>query len=267
MKLFSNIIHHAVFIFLCFSITSFKISSVSSFENGLSGHLSRSQKCYIPGLAFDARVIGKRRVDGCPEWRSGLYSSNSAQQSDSFEPPFVAPTLGTTITVSYAGQACNITVGINESILAALERQSTFIQSHLTALPDLPSDCRRGNCLTCAASLMWEENDDSPFLDTEFIHTQDDGLSPAMSEMIANKGYILTCSSFITPQRSAPAMRLELGVQEDVWKEVYRDRFTTAESQLTAQAAMARVLRKSAERNLPDWIRATERVLRQTEME
>jgi ferredoxin len=251
MKCVPTFIHHVLFFLLfCVFVTIIRLGFVSSFESGLPGRLFRSKQFSIGG------------------WRSGLYSSSSAQQNDSFETPLVEHALGTTITVSYAGKSCNITVGNSESILSALERQSTFVKSQLTDLPDLPSDCRRGNCLTCAASLVWKSvEDDAPLVDAEFISTQDDGLSPTMSEMIAKKGYILTCSSFITPQRSAPAIRLELGVQQDVWKEVYRDRFATAESQLTARAAMARVLRQSAERNLPDWMRATERVLRQTEIE
>ena len=69
--------------------------------------------------------------------------------------------IGTTVTVSYEGQSCNIIVLPNESILAALERQSIYVQSQLTTLPDMPSDCRRGNCMTCAA-LIKNNNNKSP---------------------------------------------------------------------------------------------------------
>jgi hypothetical protein len=44
---------------------------------------------------------------------------------------------GTTIKVSYEGQSCDIKVLPNESILSALERQSLYVQSQLTALPDM----------------------------------------------------------------------------------------------------------------------------------
>lgn len=247
---------HSLFFLLLFRFktsTNFVQFFVLSFDIYHSNCLIQSRK--INDQWFIKYIGRHRRWDIVRDRRSGCYSSHCSDivEDQSLDRP------GTTITVSYAGQACNITVGSNESILSALERQSTYIQSHLTNLPDLPSDCRRGNCLTCAASLIWPPRTDS----NQILHTLDDGLSPAMSELMVEKGYILTCSSFLPP--SAPVLRLELGVQDDVWKDVYRDRFTTPETQLAARSAMARVLRQSAESNLPEWMRSTEEVLRQTE--
>ena len=189
--------------------------------------------------------------------------------------------IGTTVTVSYEGQSCNIIVLPNESILAALERQSIYVQSQLTTLPDMPSDCRRGNCMTCAA-LIKNNNNKSPSsrgnYDRLVIRNEDNGLSPTISKMIAEQGYVLTCSSFLrSPHHDDPAitsnsssnviLQFELSVQTEIWNEIYDHRFTSPETETVARAAMARVLRQSAERNPQEWIQSTERILRQTEIE
>jgi ferredoxin len=179
--------------------------------------------------------------------------------------------LGTNIAVSYDGESCHIIVLPNESILSALERQSIQVQSHLTSLPDTPSDCRRGNCMTCAALV---KNPSTTNLNERLLIRMDEnGLSPAMSELITEQGYVLTCSSFLrdheadTSMHSVSVLELELGVQNDIWNEIYANRFTTPETQLIARAAMARVLRQAAERNPQEWLTSTEKVLRQTELE
>jgi ferredoxin len=218
----------------------------------------------------------------CTQWCRGISNNNggllkslpyeSHEHQQQHNQPI--PPIGkwSNITVSYEGQTCDVTVMPNESILAALERQSMHIRMHLTALPDMPSDCRRGNCLTCAASIVDRRSgalavDELALSDSlDVVRSNGDGLSPAMSKLISDKGYVLTCSSFIEQkQSSASSLRLELGVQDDVWYEVYSNRFKTPETELAARTAMARVLRQSAERNVEEWARATERALRQTE--
>jgi hypothetical protein len=108
--------------------------------------------------------------------------------------------------------------------------------------------------------------------------TNDNGLSPTISKMIADQGYLLTCSSFVIPPQSdgtattttnssSSVLQIELGVQNEIWNEVYDNRFTCPDTQLIARAAMARVLRQSAERNPNEWIQSTERILRQTDIE
>ena len=178
--------------------------------------------------------------------------------------------IGTTITVSYEGQSCNIQVLPNESILSALERQAKYVQSQLTTLPDMPSDCRRGNCMTCAAQIRNHHRNHNN--QDVIIRRHDNGLSPIISNLIADQGYLLTCSSFVAPPRQHDAttttsdtsnmIQLELGVHHEIWQEVYDRRFTTPETQYVAQAAMARVLRQSAERNPEEWRQSTERLLR-----
>ncbi len=178
--------------------------------------------------------------------------------------------IGTTVAVSYEGQSCNIQVLPNESILSALERQAKYVQSQLTTLPDMPSDCRRGNCMTCAALIRnhHHNNDNQDVI----IRPDDNGLSPIISSLIADQGYLLTCSSFVTPPHqhdittttldTSNILQLELGVHHEIWQEVYDRRLTAPETQLVAQAAMARVLRQSAERNPEEWRQSTERLLR-----
>ena len=105
------------------------------------------------------------------------------------------------------------------------------------------------------------------------VRTNDNGLSPTISKMIADQGYVLTCSSFvISPQNDNTAgtcevLQIELGVHNEIWNEVYDHRFTSPETQLVARSAMARVIRQSAERNPLEWIQSTEKILGQTETE
>lgn len=86
-----------------------------------------------------------------------------------------------------------------------------------------------------------------------------------MSRLVLDKGYVLTCSSYVTES----GLRLQLGGNHRLWTEVYASpgRFTTYDAQLAARSAMARVIRKSAERNVEQWTRETEKVLRKTEAE
>jgi len=102
------------------------------------------------------------------------------------------------LTVSHEGRSCQVTVHQGETILAALERQAALLRRHLTGLPlDLPSDCRRGNCLTCAARVVVvDDNGEKDGATTTKIQ-QNNGLSPAISQLVADKGYVLTCSSYV----------------------------------------------------------------------
>jgi len=170
------------------------------------------------------------------------------------------------ITVSFEGQSCTVTVQPGETILSALERQSQHLRRHLHGLPEMPSDCRRGNCLTCAASLVVDEDNENERA-TNPTNTrpgwvqQKDGLSPSMSKLVASKGYVLTCSSFVEQS----GLQLELGENHNLWQEVYASpgRFTTDQAQLAARSAMAKVIRKYDERNLDQWAKETERALKQ----
>ena len=148
------------------------------------------------------------------------------------------------VEVSLDGRSSIISVNHGESILNALERQmSSFI----------PSDCRRGNCLTCAgmhvdgsvqASLVQKEN----------------GLSPDMDAFLLTKKYVLTCSSYVVGN----GIKLQLGINDKVWDVMYKDRIQEGEKvQRLCQEASARAMRKAAQANIEDWKRKTEKTLRE----
>ena len=215
--------------------------------------------------AFASKSCQRRQVAHKP-WTDVVRNSlddNSAGQHDENEQSTpsdgavasATAAIAPTLTVSYGGQSCEITVLPEETILAALERQSQHLKSHLTALPEMPSDCRRGNCLTCAASCSSQEQQLTAHI------TVRDGLSPVMSKLVADKGFVLTCCSYLT---QSSGLQLQLGTNHQLWMDVYASpgRFTTHDAQLAARTAMARVIRKSAERNVEQWALETERVLR-----
>jgi ferredoxin len=144
-----------------------------------------------------------------------------------------------------------------ESILAAMERHQ--VSTKLGVLTDPPSECRRGNCLTCTAAATLK----APEIGIEGKRTlsmalrSDDGLSPSLSEWVARRGYVLTCSTYVV----GPGVAVELGVNHDAWQDVYKNRLEGEATQLAARKAFARVIRKNAERNVDEWRRGTEQVL------
>jgi hypothetical protein len=155
-----------------------------------------------------------------------------------------------TMQVSYEGQSCSISVQPGETILAALERSSN---TSTLCLPEMPADCRRGNCLTCTASHR-------PDSQKENIWRGEDGLAPYMSKCVSGKGYVLTCSSSI----HGNGVHLELGENHQVWDDMYRTRVQDEDSQRIAREAKAHVIRKAAERNVVEWTEETEEVFRST---
>lgn len=88
----------------------------------------------------------------------------------------------------------------------------------------------------------------------------EDGLSPEVSHLVEKSGYVLTCSSYV----KADGLTLELGQNHNVWELMYKKRFESEEARFTARAAMARVIRKSAERNVERWAEETEEVLQKS---
>mmetsp|Transcript_6899 Transcript_6899/g.10905 ORF Transcript_6899/g.10905 Transcript_6899/m.10905 type:complete len:236 (-) Transcript_6899:1306-2013(-) len=157
---------------------------------------------------------------------------------------------GFTVRVVYEGRSCEILVGKDETILAALERHQI---SDRLSMPTnmIPSDCRRGNCMTCAASIC------SPRAPN--VTVTDDGLSPHMSRLMKEKGYILTCSSHVVGE----GLELVLGENHEVWTEFYRRRLEDDQARFMGWAAMARARRKGDERNVPRWKKETESVLKE----
>ena len=150
-----------------------------------------------------------------------------------------------TVTLHYENSSCDIKVRSNETLLSAIEGSSL---EHL-GLPNhaIPSDCRRGNCLTCTASSLASSRNN--------VVCDDDGLSPFISQMIKDKKYVITCSSRVIGE----GLHLRLGDNHKVWKDIYHDRFDA--DLPVAWAAMAKTKRLSDERNFSRWKNRTEKVL------
>lgn len=149
-----------------------------------------------------------------------------------------------TLTVSYEGKSTQIHLSSNETVLSALERSNV---AATLSLPEMPSDCRRGNCLTCAAKCRDE---------TAPLRRGEDGLSPHLSKHVEKRGYVLTCSSFI----QGNGVELELNKNADAWNEVYQLRIQDEATQLVAQAAVAKTIRMYDERHVEEWAKETEQV-------
>ncbi|GKY99334.1 hypothetical protein MPSEU_000888400 [Mayamaea pseudoterrestris] len=153
-----------------------------------------------------------------------------------------------TVKVSYEGMSREILVMQNESILSAMERRNVAQE---VGLPDLPSECRRGCCLSCSA----RHHEDSVF---DNLYQGTDGLNPHLSKDVVNDGFVLTCSSYV----NGNGVHLSLSHNSEAWQAMYQGRLLSEETQLSGREAMARVIRQNAERNVDQWIEETEQVYR-----
>jgi ferredoxin len=178
-------------------------------------------------------------------------NSNSSTPSSSTENEY-------SITVHYENRSCDILVRSDETILTALERNQLSLEN--LGLPNsmIPSDCRRGNCLTCTGT---HASVSSRLASGTAVVCDGDGLSPHMSRTIQEKGYILTCSSRVIGE----GLQLNLGENHKVWKDIYQDRLKEEPTQSAKWAAMARSRRRSDERNKARWEKHTEELLQQAE--
>eukprot|EP00529_Nitzschia_sp_RCC80_P031929 CAMPEP_0113520642 /NCGR_PEP_ID=MMETSP0014_2-20120614/44210_1 /TAXON_ID=2857 /ORGANISM="Nitzschia sp." /LENGTH=224 /DNA_ID=CAMNT_0000418537 /DNA_START=1139 /DNA_END=1813 /DNA_ORIENTATION=- /assembly_acc=CAM_ASM_000159 len=190
------------------------------------------------------------------------------------------------VRVEYEGHDCFIDVHHGETLLTALERENV---SQKLALPlsMIPHDCRRGNCLSCAAkhaptsqvsSVIPPISSPSPSSSSSPIDQKkkqnqqiktkstkhlvgdgpSNGLSPYMSEQILQRGYVLTCSSHVV----GSGLHILLSEQDHIWSDVYQQRFVQDKTlEVEAWAAMARQRRVGDERNVPRWTEETEAVL------
>jgi len=174
-----------------------------------------------------------------------------------------------TVTVQYKHRSCDISVRPDETLLAALERHQASLES--LGLPNsmIPSDCRRGNCLTCTGTLLSGGTRSG----SEFEHKREresesnssnsnnanspppawvsdgDGLSPHISETVRERGYLLTCSTRVAGE----GLVLELGQNQAVWKDIYQTRLDVEPTREEKWAAMAGARRRSDERNKARW--------------
>jgi ferredoxin len=151
------------------------------------------------------------------------------------------------VQVLYENQSTTISVHQNETILSALERHQISDQLSISNHV-VPSDCRRGNCLTCTATHTTNSNINSV--------VTDDGLSPHISRWMQDKGFLLTCSSQVV----GDGLQLRLGENIQAWEEIYQTRLENDHARIMGWTAMARTKRKSDERNVPRWTQETEGV-------
>ena len=169
------------------------------------------------------------------------------------------------VKVSYEGRTCSVDINEGESVLNAMERSPEVARRLGLPGGGMPSDCRRGNCMTCSAV----HRDDS---ETGNLKQGGNGLTPAVSKrMLASptaassapppqQQYVLTCSSYVEGE----GVHLELGECDSAWIEAYKASLESDETRRIARESVARAIRKGAERNVGEWAERTEEVLRKT---
>lgn len=148
------------------------------------------------------------------------------------------------VKLTHQSKTISVQIPSNQTILQALEQQNV---KDLLSLPDLPQDCRRGNCLTCSAKIKSGK-----------VSLQNDGLSPSMAQRIQKENLVLTCSSFIEQDT-----HLELGVCDDVWREMYGSSvpYEDLEGEQIVQDAVAKAMRVAGEKNFNKWVVTAEKML------
>ncbi|CAB9519098.1 expressed unknown protein [Seminavis robusta] len=199
----------------------------------------------VSSLSPSSQISCSTRIKSHARSQCLLQSNNNSDQDHSSSETTYS------LEVSYEGRSYKTSIQQGESILAALERTGVADQ---LAMPSMPSDCRRGNCLTCVGQHDNESN-------TSSLQRGEDGLSPYMSTQAQQRGYILTCSSFVVGN----GVKLQLGANTQAWEELYSGQLEEEESKEVGRAAMAKVIRLNAERNVEEWARETEETLRKTE--
>jgi len=165
-----------------------------------------------------------------------LYHANNPQSTSTSNSTFA-------MKVTHQNKTATLQINENESILQALERSKIHDQ---LALPSLPHECRRGNCLTCSGRLLLGSNQ---------VQIRNDGLAPTMQKTIQEKGVVPTCTSFVT----GDGVHLELGVCDDVWRDIWDVK--DEEGERIRNDAVARTMRLSDEKNLDKWVEKTEKML------
>lgn len=200
--------------------------------------------------SIHARTLGQ--PSGRLQLRS--YASSGSTKDESAKPyQFV---------VTYEGRSCEVDAYPDETILNAMERNCVMDK---LCLPNMPADCRRGNCMTCAGRILTgdgdKDKDGNAPKDAQLVQRGDDGLAPYASGIIQSSDYILLCSSFVT----GDGLRIELGEHSRLWEEMYKTRFVDEEAEGTRLETVAKVLRLRAESDVPRWTAETEEVFEKTE--
>ena len=183
---------------------------------------------------------------------SSAAPSMSLEETTEEQKPISYP-----LHVIHQGHKTTINVNRDEPILQALERQSTSSDQLSLALSNIPHECRRGNCLTCASKIAFVSNTNvQQEEDINLVANIDNGLSPTIASELTKSGYVLTCCSYVT----GPGVVLELDQNNEVWDAVYRQRLTDGDTKQVALEAQARLLRRVDEENVGRWKNKMEKV-------
>mmetsp|Transcript_24439 Transcript_24439/g.55100 ORF Transcript_24439/g.55100 Transcript_24439/m.55100 type:complete len:173 (+) Transcript_24439:223-741(+) len=110
-----------------------------------------------------------------------------------------------------------------------------------------PSECRRGNCLSCTAKL-------APGSTNNFATDQDSFLC----DEARAAGFVLMCCSYPT----GPGLLLELEKSDEVLRVQFNDRYGAHEEGVKASA---KTITDWAKNNPREWKRATEELLMSSE--
>jgi ferredoxin len=125
----------------------------------------------------------------------------------------------------------SVLVGQSETLLQAAERVSLRT----------PYDCRRGNCVTCAARFTAGS---SYNLKTAVRHNGEEDPDTFLCDEAKDQGYFLSCCSYAV----GPGLKVKLGQQSEAWQIQYCDRFLDEDTTAALRAASAAVMRDRAER-------------------
>jgi hypothetical protein len=230
-----------------------------------------------PKLPPSLTVAGRHNLRPSTEYRFSLRNHSQSIMNDATEVEIEES--GYPVQITHLGHTATIFVRKDESILNALERQSSSALTNVAthshpsdarngecsssemeekksslALSHIPNECRRGNCLTCSARLVVTTNHEK----NNNVHANiDNGLSPTIDTELTQLGYILTCCSYIT----GPGVTLELDQNNNAWDAIYRRRICNNESSQLGMEAQARLLRRVDEENVGRWKRRMEKVL------
>jgi ferredoxin len=186
-----------------------------------------------------------KRTSYCSQIESLAPSRLASSKED--DGPILGEETGFLVEVTYEGRSCKVPIFVNETLLTGMERARVPDQ---LAIPELPSECRRGNCLTCAGRHTNSSQESS-------LRRGEDGLSPYISRQASKSGYVLTCSSYVT----GDGVKLDLGENHHAWTALHRDRLYEESTQYVARKAMARTIRKSDEKNPERWAVETKTAL------
>eukprot|EP00978_Attheya_sp_CCMP212_P023327 scaffold71216_cov42-Attheya_sp.AAC.1 len=159
------------------------------------------------------------------------------------------------VQVTFEGKSCDILVRPDETILNAMERSQVTDE---LCIPSIPHECRKGCCLTCTGRHQEGSNVAAAAAATNNgDENVDNGLSPGIATTMDRQGYVLTCSSYVV----GDGIKLDLGRNDDAWTSIYQDRLEGPEMEAISQRARAKLLRLTAEQNVPKWTKETESAL------